>query len=380
MGAGIAKLLATNGIPVDLKEVNDDLVRAGMTKIETLTSEAVRKGALTRDRADAALRAITPSTSWQPMAGVDLAIEAVVEVEDVKSDVFRRLAECLGPSAVLASNTSALSIKRLADSTPHPERVAGLHFFNPVHKMHLVEVVRAPATNDETIALLVELVRKLGKTPVVVADSPGFLVNRVLFPYLDEAVRLTIESGAGQRVNEEAVRFGMPIGPLELLDQVGIDIAADVARTVAVLSADAGPTPNRLAEMVKDGALGKKAGRGFFTYEKEDKRGKPTRWAGNGKSVQTHQTSSNGELSAIQKRLFYPMINEAAKCLEAGVVTDPWVIDLAMVLGIGFAPFRGGPLRLADSLGLDRVVSELDDLRRAWSPLRACVASPRQSD
>ena len=246
-------MLATNGIPVDLKEVNDDLVRAGMTKIEKLTSEAVRKGALTRDRADAALRAITPSTSWQPMAGVDLAIEAVVEVEDVKSDVFRRLAECLGPSAVLASNTSALSIKRLADSTPHPERVAGLHFFNPVHKMHLVEVVHAPATNDETIALLVELVRKLGKTPVVVADSPGFLVNRVLFPYLDEAVRLTIESGAGQSVNEEAVRFGMPIGPLELLDQVGIDIAADVARTVAVLSADAGPTPNRLAEMVKDG-------------------------------------------------------------------------------------------------------------------------------
>ena len=125
MGAGIAQLLATNGIPVDLKEVNDDLVRAGMTKIEKLTSEAVRKGALTRDRADAALRAITPSTSWQPMAGVDLAIEAVVEVEDVKSDVFRKLAECLGPSAVLASNTSALSIKRLADSTPHPSAWRG---------------------------------------------------------------------------------------------------------------------------------------------------------------------------------------------------------------------------------------------------------------
>lgn len=369
MGAGIAQLLVVNDINVVLKEINDDLARAGMKRIEALTHEAVRKAALTREKADAAIRAIIPSSDWQPLVGADVAIEAVVEREDVKRDVFRQLAERLGPLAVLASNTSALSINRLAESTPNPDRVAGLHFFNPVHKMHLVEVVRAQTTNDATIALLVELVRKLGKTPVVVADSPGFLVNRILFPYLDEAVRLTIENGRGQEVDAEAVRFGMPMGPLELLDQVGIDIAADVSRTIAVLSVDSSPTPERFAEMVKDGSLGKKAGRGFYDYGKQQDKGLPTRWAYPRDSEPTlRKATPPGELSDTQKRLFYPMINEAAKCLEGDVVSQAWVIDLAMVLGAGFAPFRGGPLRMANSLGLDRVVRELEDLRRTHGP------------
>src|SRR4029453_15656710 len=155
-----------------------------------------------------------------------------------------------------------------AAATPNPERIAGLHFFNPVHKMHLVEVVRARSTSDETIATLVDLVRTLGKVPVVVADSPGFLVNRILFPYLDEAVRLVIEGVGGRIVDEAAKRFGMPVGPLELLDQIGIDIGADVAKTFAALTRDPGPVPARFAEMVKDGALGKKSGRGFYEHSK----------------------------------------------------------------------------------------------------------------
>jgi 3-hydroxyacyl-CoA dehydrogenase / enoyl-CoA hydratase / 3-hydroxybutyryl-CoA epimerase len=378
MGAGIAQLVAFNGIPVVVKDINDEIVASGMKKIESLTSEAASKGVLSRDAADALVRNVTPTSQWEPLAGSDLVIEAVVEREDVKREVFRQLAERLGPSAVLASNTSALSVTRLAEATPNPGRVAGLHFFNPVHKMHLVEVVRARSTNDETIATLVELVRKLGKVPVVVADSPGFLVNRILFPYLDEAVRLVLEgvlpgpvgthplppSGVpGPDVDREAVRFGMPMGPLELLDQVGIDIAADVSKTFAVFRSDPGPSPERFAEMVKDGALGKKTGRGFYEY-RDDRRGKPTRWATptNPRAVPPGEPA--GELSDLQKRLIYPMINEAAKCLEAGVVTEPWVVDFAMVLGTGFAPFRGGPLRTADSLGLARVVRELDALRR----------------
>ena len=162
-------------------------------------------------------------------------IEAVVEREDVKRDVFRQLADRLGPTAVLASNTSALSVTRLPRRRRTPGASPGLHFFNPVHKMHLVEVVRGKSTDDATIATLVELVRKLGKVPVVVADSPGFLVNRILFPYLDEAVRLVIEGIPCEEVDRAAVRFGMPMGPLELLDQIGIDIAADVSRTFAAL-------------------------------------------------------------------------------------------------------------------------------------------------
>jgi 3-hydroxyacyl-CoA dehydrogenase/enoyl-CoA hydratase/3-hydroxybutyryl-CoA epimerase len=362
MGAGIAQLVALNGIAVVMKDINDEIVASGMKKIESLSGDAVAKGALARDAADAALRLITPTAEWSPLAGADLVVEAVIEREDVKRDVFRRLAEQLGPAAVLASNTSALSIARLAETTPNPERVAGLHFFNPVHKMHLVEVVRAPGTNDATIATLVELVRRLGKVPVVVADSPGFLVNRILFPYLDEAVRLTIETGRPV-ADSAAVSFGMPMGPLELLDQIGLDIAADVAKTFAALARDVGPTPERFAAMVKDGALGKKSGRGFYEYR--DGASSPSRWVHDPAKTDPPRTDLRpGELSPIQKRLIYPMINEAAKCLEAGVAGEPWVVDLAMVLGTGFAPFRGGPLRTADSLGLARVVGELEALRR----------------
>jgi 3-hydroxyacyl-CoA dehydrogenase / enoyl-CoA hydratase / 3-hydroxybutyryl-CoA epimerase len=367
MGAGIAQLLAVNGTPVVLKEINDDLVKAGMKKIETLTNEAAAKGVITRADAEKALGAIVPTSEWGPLDGADLAIEAVVEREDVKRDVFKQLAEKLGSGAVLASNTSALSITRLAETTPHPERVAGLHFFNPVHKMQLVEVVRAPNTNDETIATLVDLVRKLGKVPVVVADSPGFLVNRILFPYLDEAVRQVIEGVSGADVDAAAKKFGMPMGPLELLDQIGIDIAADVSKTFAAMSTDVGPTPQHFTEMVKDGALGMKAGRGFYEYPSGEK-GNPTRWGTPTQPRAISPPNASGEFSPVQRRLIYPIINEAAKCLESGVVSEPWVVDLAMVLGTGFAPFRGGPLRTADAIGIAQLVGELNNLQRDLGP------------
>ncbi|MBA4187380.1 MAG: multifunctional fatty acid oxidation complex subunit alpha [Planctomycetaceae bacterium] len=360
MGAGIAQLLAFNGIPVVLKDINDEIVDAGIKKCAALTDAAVAKALLSREAGDALMQSITPTSGWESLAGCDLVIEAVVEREEIKRTVFKDLAERL-PNAVLASNTSALSVTRIADTTPSPERVAGLHFFNPVHKMQLVEVVRGRASNDATIATLVELVRKLGKVPVVVADSPGFLVNRTLFPYLDEAVRLVIEGVPGAEIDRAAVRFGMPMGPLELLDQIGVDIAADVSKTFAALSSDVGPSPTRFAEMVSAGALGKKSGHGFYHYH-GDRRGKPTQWATPKHPHSPVQNADAGELSALQKRLMYPMINEAAKCLEAGVVAEAWMADLAMVLGTGFAPFRGGPLRTADTLGIERVVRGLDAL------------------
>jgi 3-hydroxyacyl-CoA dehydrogenase/enoyl-CoA hydratase/3-hydroxybutyryl-CoA epimerase len=397
MGAGIAQLLAVNGVSVVLKDLNQELVAAGMKRVEVLTSEAAEKGVLSRDEAAAVVRNVTPTTAWEPLAGSDLVIEAVVEREDIKRDVFRELGARLPESAVLASNTSALSVSRIAEAAPRPERVAGLHFFNPVHRMHLVEVVRGRAADEETIATLVELVRKLGKVPVVVADSPGFLVNRLLFPYMDEAVRLVIDgvkpgpvgthplppNGVpGPDVDREAVRFGMPMGPLELLDQVGIDIAADVAATFAPFRSEPGPTPERLAAMVREGALGKKSGRGFYEYN-GGKRGRPTKWAKPG-IVRPAPSGTTGELTVLQRQLIYPIINEAAKCLESGVVSEAWVIDLAMVLGTGFAPFRGGPLRTADSIGVSNVVRELDELRRwhgerfeAASLLRSMVAENR---
>jgi 3-hydroxyacyl-CoA dehydrogenase/enoyl-CoA hydratase/3-hydroxybutyryl-CoA epimerase len=363
MGAGIAQLVALSGLPVVLKDINDEIVASGMKKIEALTSEGVSKGALTRAEAEAAVRNITPTSQWEPLVGADLVIEAVVEREDVKRSVFQELGERLKHGPVLASNTSALSVTRLAAAVAHPGRVAGVHFFNPVHRMQLVEVVRAPSTDDDTTAALVEFVRKLGKVPVVVADSPGFLVNRVLFPYIDEAVRLLLEGTPGAEIDRAAVRFGMPMGPLELVDQVGLDIAADVSRTFGPFrGGDLGPVPARFGEMVRDGALGKKSGRGFYEYRNE-RRGKPTRWATPSGTRITPRAPETDGLTELQKRLIYPMINEAAKCLEAGTVHEAWVVDLAMVLGTGFAPFRGGPLRTADALGLPTVVRELDIFR-----------------
>jgi 3-hydroxyacyl-CoA dehydrogenase / enoyl-CoA hydratase / 3-hydroxybutyryl-CoA epimerase len=361
MGAGIAQVLALNKITVVLKDVNAEVTAAGLKRVEELTHDAAKKGALSRDEAGAALALVTATPEPEALAGADVVIEAVVEREEVKQAVFHDLATRLGPQAIFASNTSALSVSRIAEAVKYPGRVAGLHFFNPVHRMPLVEVVRGRATDDDTVATLVELARKLGKVPVVVADSPGFLVNRILFPYMDEAVRLVLEGVPSEVVDREAAQFGMPMGPLELLDQVGVDIAAEVAKTFAVLTTDTGPSPARFAEMVKDGAIGKKAGRGFYEY-REGKRGRPTRWAkADGSQRARHHEA--GELSAIQKRLMYPMINEAAKCLEAGIVAEAWMVDLAMVLGTGFAPFRGGPLRTADTLGLPRVVREMEALR-----------------
>jgi 3-hydroxyacyl-CoA dehydrogenase/enoyl-CoA hydratase/3-hydroxybutyryl-CoA epimerase len=282
----------------------------------------------------------------------------------VKREVFRQLAEKLPPTAVLASNTSALSISRLAQGIAMPGRIAGLHFFNPVHKMNLVEVIRGQATDDDTIATLAELVRRLGKVPIAVADSPGFLVNRILFPYMDEAVRLVVEGVPGEAVDREAVRFGMPMGPLELLDQVGIDVAADVATTLGKMRSEPGPTPERLSAMAKEGSTGQKSGHGFYTYE-AGKRGKPTHWATPTAAQTTPSSGADATgLTLIQRRLIYPMINEAAKCLD-GVVREAWAVDLGMVLGTGFAPFRGGPLHVADAIGVPLVVNGMEELARS---------------
>lgn len=367
MGAGIAQLLAMNGISVVLKDVNDEIATAGRQKVEKLTADAATKGVLSHDEANAVLRRVTATSTWDTILDADLAIEAVVEREDIKREVFRELSTRLRPDAVLTSNTSALSITRLAEGVEHPGRVGGLHFFNPVHRMQLVEVVRGRSTDDATVATLVELVRRLGKVPIVVSDSPGFLVNRILFPYLDEGVRLAIETGRGQAIDSAAEAFGMPMGPLALLDEVGIDVAAHVASSLVGLSNDPSPTPERLRLMVKDGALGKKSGRGFYKYEK-GQRYLPTQWTWDGRSPAPAEPVAPGELSTVQKRLLYPLINEAAKCLDEGIVDQAWMVDLAMVLGTGFAPFRGGPLHTADALGVDRVVREMVELSRTVGP------------
>ncbi len=359
MGAGIAQLAATSGFQVVLKDIDDATVQKGMQQITSLTEKGVEKGGLKRQDADKALAAITPTTEMGPVKQADLVIEAIVERMDIKQQVFRELDEQLPVEALLVSNTSSLSISKMASVTGRGDRVAGLHFFNPVHKLPLVEVVRAADTSDATIAALVNVVKTLGKTPLVVAEGPGFLVNRILFPYFDEAVRLVVEGHPIAEVDKEAKRFGMPMGPLELMDTVGIDVGADVASHLPMAGVEESPTPKHLAEMVAQGRRGQKAGKGFYDYT-DGKRGEPMASPVSGsKPVLPPPVELGGEtLTGAQQRLVLSLVNAAGQCLRDGIVTEPWMVDLGMVLGTGFAPFRGGPLRLAEGWGHD-ILSKL---------------------
>ncbi|AMV19988.1 3-hydroxyacyl-CoA dehydrogenase NAD-binding domain-containing protein [Planctomyces sp. SH-PL14] len=370
MGSGIAQLAATQGCSVWLMDLNDDLVAAGMKKIEALTEQAVRKNVLTAADAEKALKSITPTTEMESFAHADLVIEAVLEKMEIKQQAFRKLDTLLPPESLIASNTSALSIGEIGSVTGRTDRIAGLHFFNPVHKMPLVEIVRSPQTSDATVAALVDLTRQLGKTPIVVAEGPGFLVSRVLFQYLDEAVRLVGEGVAADQIDREAKQFGLPMGPLELLDLVGLDVSAEIAGTMRSLGLEESPTPDRLAEMVAAGSKGQKSGAGFYHYTK-GQRGAPAvlPWAAEDSARLPAEVELGGEeLTGLQQRLVFSLINSAADCVQEGIVAEPWMADLGMILGTGFPPFRGGPMTLIDHWGRDRVVEVLQTLCEVCGP------------
>ena len=370
MGAGIAQLALTHGYRVVLRELNSDLAIAGGKRVLDLLNAAEKKCAIDAGRTAAARNAFTVTTEWAPVCDADLVVEAIVEKLSVKQSLFKDLDAMLPERTLIVSNTSALSITDMASVTARSDRIAGLHFFNPVHKMPLVEVVKAHDTSPETLETLLEFTRALGKTPVLVAEGPGFLVNRILFSYLDEAVRLVLDGVPVSEVDREAKRFGMPMGPLELMDTVGLDIAADVAGTLAILDIEASPTSAFLNGLVNRGSKGQKTGSGFYTYSKGC-RGEAAD-LGIATRSYTPQISSRGisdeSLSGIQLRLVSSMINAAAQTLQAGIVSEPWMVDLGMVLGTGFPPFRGGPLRLAESWGHDTVCQVLGDFAKTLGP------------
>jgi 3-hydroxyacyl-CoA dehydrogenase/enoyl-CoA hydratase/3-hydroxybutyryl-CoA epimerase len=332
MGAGIAHLAAANGLEVTLRDIAPRALEAGVSRIRKQLDGQVEKRRLDATRAEEILARVTAVTDAEPLGGADLVIEAVVEVMDLKKKV---LAEAAGraPGAVFASNTSALSVTEMAGALPDASRLAGLHFFNPVEKMPLVEVVAPPSASAPTVGLLLKLARRLGKVPIRVKDSPGFLVNRVLSAYLAEAVAMVEEGSSIASLDRRMMDFGMPVGPLELLDQIGLDVAGKVTDTLRSAFPDGGPSGRLLAEMLAGG-----------------------------RSADRHGTAGKPVAEGDRSRLVYPMIAEAVRCLEEGVVGRPEEVDLAMVMGIGWPPFRGGLLRYADDTGLATVVAELKRL------------------
>jgi len=371
MGGSIAELIAAHDIPVLLKDIQQQALDAGLRHANELLQKAARKGVFGSGEAGLKFALIQGTLSYEKFGEVDLAIEAIVERMAVKQQVLQDVEEHIPPHAIFATNTSSLSVSTLAEVSQRPEQVVGIHFFNPVHRMPLVEVVRADRTSDDTLASAFSFALSMGKTPVLVADRPGFLVNRLLAPYLNEAAYL-LEDGCDVRAIDQALEdFGMPMGPCRLLDEVGLDIAEHVALEMERAFGERMRPSGLVDSMSADGLLGRKNGRGFYRYEQGKRKGvEPTvarRFSGAGARPAPDDED-------IRRRCLYLMVNEAAYALEEKVVETAGELDLALVMGIGFPPFRGGLLSWADREGIARIVEGLGRFEERIGPRFAAAA------
>ncbi|HEX9305168.1 MAG TPA: 3-hydroxyacyl-CoA dehydrogenase NAD-binding domain-containing protein [Thermoanaerobaculia bacterium] len=365
MGGGIAQLAADRGIPARMKDVEPKALAHGFAAAAEIFRESVRRRRLTEREVAARMARLSGTLDYSGFARCEVTVEAVVEKLEVKRSVLAEWEQAVPETAIFASNTSTIPIAQIAAAAARPDRVAGMHFFNPAHRMPLVEIIRGEKSSDETIATIFALAKKLGKTPIVVNDLPGFLVNRILAPYLSEAVRLVREGCRIEDVDRTMTNFGMPVGPLALLDEVGLDVAVK-AGEVLQAAFPGRIKPGGDEALVAAGRLGRKSGSGFYEYS-EGKRGGPSPAAYEALRAEP-KASSPFPQDQIESRLALPMVNEAALCLEDEVVAGPAKLDLAMILGTGFPPFRGGLLRWADSLGLPRVRSLLEELTERFGP------------
>jgi 3-hydroxyacyl-CoA dehydrogenase/enoyl-CoA hydratase/3-hydroxybutyryl-CoA epimerase len=356
MGAGIAELLAYQSIPVQVVDVDDERARAGVERARGLLEKAATRSEWSDEDLRVRAGCLQTATGYDGFGDVDLVIEAVLEQMEIKHAVFAGIEARARPTTVIATNTSALSISELQRSLQQPERVCGLHFFNPPHRMPLVEVVRGAQTDPATLATAFQLAARLGKTPIVVEDTPGFVVNRVLAAYLTEAGHLLQTGMAIKSLDRVMSRFGMPMGPARLLDEIGLDVVAHVSETLANAFGERFVPAPLMSEVLATGVTGRKGGRGFYLYEGGKRKGI------NPEIEELLRTASAGRLPSAteaEERMVFGMVNEAARTLDDGVVDSPEALDVAMIMGTGFPPFRGGLLRYADRLGLDLVAMRL---------------------
>jgi 3-hydroxyacyl-CoA dehydrogenase/enoyl-CoA hydratase/3-hydroxybutyryl-CoA epimerase/3-hydroxyacyl-CoA dehydrogenase/enoyl-CoA hydratase/3-hydroxybutyryl-CoA epimerase/enoyl-CoA isomerase len=364
MGAGIAASHLRAGFAVTLVDIDPAKLAGSVPGIlEEAAWDRSTKSASPQRALDLAGRLRT-ATEMAAVAGADLVIESVVERTDVKQRVLLAIEEAVRPDAVIATNTSTNPIARLADGLQRPGRFCGMHFFNPVRRMVLVEVIRGPATDDATVARAVAHAKRLGKCPIVVRDSPGFLVNRVLMPYLHEAVEMVREGVPAERIDRVSRGFGMPMGPIELYDMIGLDTAFYAGLVLSAAYGDRIEASPVIPALVKAGRLGRKSGGGFYAYTRG---GQGSRIAGSDATVAeiiaryalpAHDSTDR----TIADRLFLPMLLEALRVLDEGIVRDGRDVDLAVIHALGFPPFRGGLLAWADSLGADEVLRRLEPL------------------
>ncbi len=361
MGAEIAQVISYSGLPVILKDVDQTLLDKGMARIQKIYQGRVDKGKMSASEMDGKLSLVTPTLTYNEFGDVDIAVEAVPEKMSIKKAVLGELAGALPESAIVASNTSALSISEMGAASGRPGKMVGMHFFNPAHVMKLVEVIPGLDTSQETVDDVVSFIESLRKLPVVVQECPGFLVNRLLMPYLNEAV-LALQEGAApaNEIDEQMREWGWPMGPFLLMDMLGLDVCADVGQYLQIEYGDRMHGAELFPMLVGAGRLGEKSGAGFYSY-------------GAASEAPVKQMIAELQASNVVKpnpgsfhpdRLITPLINEAALCLQEKIAS-PNDIDLAMVAGTGmtYGGERIGPLAVADILGLDLVLTRLEELQ-----------------
>jgi len=363
MGGGIARLLSSKSIPVRIKDINWDAIKLAYQAASKVFQKLVQVRKLKKNEADLGMQAISATTDYRGFMSTDIVVEAIVENMELKKKVFAELESAVRSDTIIVSNTSALSITEMATALQYPDRFAGMHFFSPVNRMPLVEVIPGEHTSPETIASVVQLAKTLKKTPIVVKNCPGFLINRILIPYVNEAVFLLQDGASILEIDRVMESFGMPMGPLALADEVGLDVGYKVAKILEQGYGERMTVASIFDQLHRNDALkGKKTGKGFYLHSGNGKQPNPEVMA-------LLKTPSGKTISGadILDRLILIMVNEAARCIDESVIEKPDYLDMGMVMGTGFPPFRLGLCRYADQRGISEIVARLDELAKSVS-------------
>lgn len=361
MGSGIAWSLSYSNIPTILKDINYSFVSKGMKSILGIYKQLLKIRKVTKRELIHGMHKVDAQTDYSGFNNVNVVIEAVLEDMDLKKKVYAELEEQVSNNTIIATNTSSLCVDALSSSLKYPERFVGVHFFSPVNRMPLVEIIPSKHTSKEVLNTVINCVRKMKKTPVVVGNCPGFLVNRVLLPYVNEAMNCLIDGAGISQIDSHLTSFGMPVGPLSLADEVGLDVGLKVLEVLESGYGDRMAVDKGIKELYQQGDFkGKKTGKGFYIYKNKMKQENMLIL----KKIKSKSLKLNRR--DLIDRCIYMMINEAARCLDEKVISDARELDLAMIYGTGFPPFRGGLCKYADSIGLDKVVERLNDFAKQY--------------
>jgi len=373
MGGGVAYQSASNGVPIVMKDIQQKALDDGLEEVSNLLKKQLQRGKLKPEGMAAVLNAIQPALSYGEFDDVDLVVEAVVENPKIKQSVLAEVEQQVSEDTILTTNTSTISVNLLASELKRPENFCGMHFFNPVHRMPLVEVIRADTSSEKAIATTVAYAKAMRKTPIVVNDCPGFLVNRILFAYFSGFNKLIADGGNPQKIDKIMERYGWPMGPAYLLDVVGLDTGKHASAVMAegfpdrMSSAD----DSVIGAMYNADRYGQKNGVGFYKYEL-DRKGKPKKISDPDGDAVVQSVQKNGpkdfDDTEIIERLMIPMSIETARCLEDNIVSSPAEADMGLVYGVGFPPFKGGALQIVDKQGLANFCNSADQYE-ALGPL-----------